>query len=79
MCHAGGGFVEQQQLWFADQRAADFDTTAIDHGQTGNRLEQTIGERRFENFDKRACGRITFLELALEITTSGQVEPKPPD
>ena len=74
--HSGRRLVEQQKSGCADQRAADFDTAAIDHGQAGYRLEQTVGEPGLEHFNQRACGRVAFFELALEVAALDQVEPQ---
>src|SRR5262249_60218417 len=71
-----GRLVKQEQPGCADQRAADFDTAAIDHGQAANRLEQTVGQPRLEYLDQCPRGRVVLLELALEITASDQVEPQ---
>src|SRR5262249_27900824 len=76
MRHAGRRFVEEQQFGRTDQSAADLDATAIDHRQAGDRLEQVIGQRRLENLDEGARGRIALLELTLEAPALDQVEPK---
>ena len=65
--HAGGWLIEQQQPRRADERAADFDAAAVDHWQPGDRLVQTVRQRRLEYLDQRTRGAVVFLEFPLEI------------